>query len=71
MLVEVLKSDRPIDALLNVGHLRVREGIAGAGVTTGWATESGFGFRGGVINGITSSSTSALEGVIESDPVAN
>jgi len=70
MLVEGLKSDRQIGTSYDVGHLRVWEGIAGAGVTTGWAAISGFSFGGGIIYKITRG-TSVLEGVIKPDPVTS
>ena len=70
MLVKGLKSDHQIDTLFNVDHLRVRERIASTGVAAGWATESGAIFGGGIIDEIPRG-TSALEGMIKSDPVTS
>jgi len=60
----------PQNQRINAGHSRVREGIAGAGVTADGATSRGNGFGGGIIDEIATVA-SILEGMIKSDPVAS
>ena len=55
---------------MGVGYLRIREGIASAGITADWATESGPSLRGGISNKVTNVAP-ALESVIKSHPVTS
>jgi len=55
---------------MDIGHLRVREGIASAAVTADWATKSWLRLRGGISNEVTTVAP-ILEGVIKSHPVTS
>lgn len=69
-LVMLMKQVRSPNRHVNIGHLRIGEGIVGAGVPSGWATESGGSFGGGIRN-VVITTASTFEGVVKSDPVTS